>query len=321
MKTRNQWRGIKFVVGMAALCGFAISAYSTVLIDEVFDSGYNRTARNIAGGNMAWFKSRTATSGIVNVGSLSMSSSGNTGADAYYGFFTDVGANIGSVGSASSVSNGHLLLGIGDTLITSVSFYYGTAPTDTSTAAIRFGMFDDAGTRSEKDFSGGLSTTAFTNNPGYGAWFSVQSTSTNGPLSIIKRTQLTTTGVFSSSSDYTALGASLGGVSTAQSSGELLTLKFSVTRYDASTWTISSGLYDSLSDTLLFGDNVTESAGLSSFNWLAWRVPRGPDAAGNGPYTFTDLKVEVLPVPEPSTLMLAGTGLVMALLSIRRRRS
>jgi hypothetical protein len=320
MKTSNQWRGIKFVVGMVALCGFAISAQSTVLIDEVFDTGYNRTVNNIAAGNMALYKSRFNDGAIVNVGSVSFSSSVNNGAECYRAYFTDVGANLGTVGLNSSVTDGHVLLGAGDTLIASVKFYYGTVPSDTSTAAIRFGLFDAPAGRSMNDLNGGASTSAFTNNPGYGTFFSLMNSSTNNGISTVRRTNLTTTGYFGTSGDYTAIDGSIGGVSTAQSSGQELTLRFSITREgDGLSWILRTGLYDTLSDTLLMGGQVTDTVGVSVFNSLAWRVPRMPDTAGNGPYTFTGLKIEV--VPEPSTLMLAGAGLAMAFALIRRRRS
>jgi len=322
MKTRNQ---IKFVVGMVALCGFAISAQSTVLVDEIFDTGYNRTVNNIAANNLAVYKSRsgtTATVGTDNPGSLSFSIAANTGADAWRAYFTDVGANISGVGSASSVNNGHLLLGVGDTLIATVKFYYNTIPSDTSTAAIRFGLFDDVGTRSMNDLNGGASTTAFTNNPGYGTYITLMNNSTNNGISFVRRTNLTTTGVFGTSGDYTAIDGSVGGTSTAQSNLEKLTLQFSITR-NASDWTLQTGLYDTLTSTLLTGGSVTDTGpGVSDFSWLAWRIPVGPVSTTTGAQTFNEFKVEVIPaVPEPSTLMLAGVGLAMAFGVIRRRRS
>jgi len=79
MKTRNQGRVVKFVLGTVALCAFAINAQSTVLIDEIFDSGYSRTVNNISNTNMAWFKARYNDVATANVGSLSFSASSNFG--------------------------------------------------------------------------------------------------------------------------------------------------------------------------------------------------------------------------------------------------
>ena len=329
MKTSYQWQGIKVVVGMVALCGFAISAQSTVLIDETFDTGYNRTVNNIGTtgtGNMAVYKSRNADTAVVTLGpggsgSLSFSISANSGADAYRAYFTDVGANILNVGDASQVLNGHLLLGMGDTLISSVTFYYGTVPSDTSTAAIRFGLFDDVAGRSANDLNGGASTTMFTNNPGYGAFVTLMSVSTNNGMNFMRRTNMTTTGIFGTTADFTQIDGAVGGTSIAQSGLQLLTYKVSVTHMDANTTILTAGLYDTLTSQLLEGGSVADFSGqqVSDFSYLVWRTPRGPDAAGNGPYVFTDMKIEV--IPEPSTLMLTGAGLALAIAAIRRRRS
>jgi len=322
MKTRNQWRGVKFVLGMIALCTFVVSAQSAVLIDEIFDTGYSRTVNNIANSNMAWYKSRSNTIATVNTdnpGSLSFSASTNNGADAYWGYFTDPTASFSIGGTSSSVSSGHLLLGVGDTLSASVTFYLTTMPSDTSTANLRFGLFDTYIGRSMNDFNGGASSSMFTNNPGFATFMTLQSTSTNNGLSILRHTGFTGTGLFGTSNDYTSMGSG-GGLSTAQSSGEKLTLMLSVTRNDASTWTIESDLFDTLTSTLLEGMSVSTNDGVSSFSMIGMRLPRMPDGTF-GPVVFSDLNVQVNAIPEPSTLMLAASGLAMAIFAIRRRRS
>jgi len=320
MKARNQWQGIKFVVGVAALCAFVASARSAVLIDETFDTGYNRTANNIASSNMAWYKGRNNEVATVNPGSLSFSVSVNQGAEAYWGYFTDPTANFAIAGTSSSVVNGHTVLGVGDTLIASVSFYWTTVPSDTSTASIRFGLFDTSSGRSMNDLNGGASSSMFTNNPGFATFVSLMSVSTNNGISILRHTTLTTTGLFGTSGDYSQLDGSVGGNSIAQSSGENVTLQLSVYN-GGSSWTLSSALYDTSTETLLEGGSVTTSdgTGLGSFSMMGFRVPRMADATAGGPYVFTDLNVSV--IPEPSTLMLAVSGLAMAIMAIRRRRS
>jgi len=323
MKTRNQRRGVKFVLGMIALCTLVVSAQSAVIIDEIFDTGYNRTVNNIANSNMAWYKGRSNTSATIttdNPGSLSFSASTNNGADAYFGYFTDPNANFSIAGTSSSVSSGHLLLGVGDQLTASIQFYLTTMPSDTSTASLRFGLFDTYIGRSANDFNGGASSTLFTNNPGFATFMTLMSSSTNNGLSILRHTNFSTTGLLSSSGDFTQIGTSGGGVSTAQSSLEKLTLTFSVYRQDASTWVLDSDLYDTLTSTLLEGMEVSTSDGVSSFSMMAVRLPRMPDGT-YGPVVFRDLNVQVNTIPEPSTLMLAASGLAMAIFAIRRRRS
>jgi len=320
MKTRNQGRVVKFIVGAVALCAFAINAQSTVLIDELFESGYSRTVNNIGNSNMAWFKARYNDTATANVGSLSFSTSSNSGADAFWGYFTDPAGSIPSVGNNSSVSNGKLFLGVGDTLITSVSFYLTTMPTDTSSAQVRYGVFDTGPGRSMNDLNGGASSTMFSNNPGFATFISLMNNTTNNGISIYKHTVMTTTGLFGASSDYTQIDGSVGGLSTAQTSGEKLTWSFKLTRTSSADWNLESDLYDTLTSALLEGGSVTtnDAAAANTFSMIGLRFPRSPDGT-MGPYVYTDLKVEV--IPEPSTLMLAGTGLALAIVAIRRRRS
>jgi len=323
MKTRNQWRGVRFVLGMIALCTFVVSAQSAVLIDEVFDTGYNRTLNNIAGTNMAWFKSRSNASATIttgNPGSLSFSASTNNGADAYFGYFTDPAANFSIGGTSSSVNNGHLLLGVGDTLFASVTFYLTTMPSDTSTAALRFGLFDTYIGRSMNDFNGGASSSMFTNNPGFATFVTLQSASTNNGVSIYRHTGFTNTGLMGTSADFTQIDGSIGGTSVGATSGEKLTMKFSVSRPSAGEWDISSELIDTLTSSLLQGGSVSTSDGVSSFSYIGVRLPRMPDSTF-GPVVFSDLNVSVSAIPEPSTLVLAASGLALAIMAIRRRRS
>jgi len=199
-------------------------------------------------------------------------------------------------------------------------------PSDTSSASIRFGLFDTSAGRSENDLNGGASSTMFTNNPGFATFVSLMSVSTNNGMSILRHTNLTNTGLFGTSGDYTDLGASplyadSNTASTPQTSGENVTLRLSVAN-EGGSWVLTSGLYDTQTQTLLEGATVgtTDGTGLGSFSMLGFRVPSmASSTPGGGPYVFTDLNVSV--IPEPSTLMLAVSGLAMALFAIRRRRS
>jgi len=218
------------------------------------------------------------------------------------------------------VSGGKLFLGVGDTLISSVSFYLTTMPSEASSGSWRYGVFDTGPGRSMNDLNGGASSTMFTNNPGFATFASLMSSTTNNGISILKHTTLSTTGFFSNSSDYTAIDGSVGGLSTAMTSGENVTWRFSIERDSLGYWEVQSEIYDTATWTLLEGGTVqtNDSSAATSFSMIGVRMPRMPDNT-MGPYVFTDLKVEV--VPEPSTLMLAGTGLALALVAIRRRRS
>ncbi|HUJ11118.1 MAG TPA: hypothetical protein VL171_13930 [Verrucomicrobiae bacterium] len=301
----KQW--IRILVGPVVFGALLSSSHGTVLIDESFAPGYNRTNNNIAGANMAIYKGRTNTTATVNVGSLSFSNSTSLGASGYWGYFTDPNANLAGIGSASSVSNGHLLLGVGDKLTVSISFYLGSMPTGTSTYALRFGLFDSADgnpVRSTNDANAGPSSNAFTNNQAFAAFLPMTTdTGLINQISLRRRTTLTAGNPLSSSADWTSMG-SVGGAYTALSSLSNYTLQFSVSRPDSFTWTISAALMDTLSATVLTSGSVSTNSGLSSFNWFQWRTPS--EAPGN-PDVFTDMKVEVDPLPV-ANFWIASTG-------------
>ena len=315
---------LRYGVAVAALCAFTVSAQATVLIDEQFESGYNRTSVYIANSNMAWFKGRSNTSATVNVGSLSFSTSSSSGASGYWGYFTDPAGSVGSVGSASSVTAGHLALGIGDKLTVSIGFSLGTIPASTSAGALRFGLLDSAAasqvpdqTRFTVDANSGPSNGAFINDPGYGAFLPLTSaTALTDQINLNRRTTFTSSNLMSTAGDWTSL-ASVGGAYNPLSSGVNYTFNYSVARLDASTWELSASIVDTLSQTVMTSGSAQTASGQSSFDWIIWRMPA--EAVGN-PDVFTDLKVEVVAIPEPSTLVLVGAGLGMLFGMIRRRR-
>jgi hypothetical protein len=302
-----------------ALCAFAITAYSAVLIDELFESGYNRTANNIAGGNMAWFKGRSGTIGTANVGSLSFAASANGGADGEWGWFTDANQNFAIDGTlASTVSNGHVLLGVGDVLTASASLYFNTMPSLSSDTGLRFGLFDSPLGRSTTDFNGGPTSTYFTNNPGFATFYSLMTTPTTAGMAIYSHTILNSANIFSSQGNYSLIDGN-GGTCNGLMSMTNYTLSFQVARINSTDFQLISTIHDTLTGELMEGWTTTTNTGVSTFNMMMLRWNRMPDSAV-GARNYTELKVSVDEIPEPSTLLLAGVGLALAGFVIRRRR-
>ncbi len=327
---KGMQRLFRMTAMLAVGTGLAVSSRATVLIDEQFESGYNRTLANAigapdsSGGNMAWFKGRSNTSATINVGSISFVTSASAGASGYWSYFVDSGANYSGIGGASSIVNGHLNLGVGDVLVTTVGFAMGTMPVNTQ---LRFGLFDSAGasqvpdgTRFAGDKTGGPADAAFVNDTGYALFVPLASTTgLNNQLDIRRRTTFTSSNIFSAQADFTPIGSAVGGAYTPLLSGTNYTLTLSVARLDASTWQLYASIKDTLTQNIMTEGSVTATGadGLTSFNWIHWRM--GVEAPGN-PDIFTQLKVEVVPIPEPSTLTLLGAGLGVMVALLRRRR-
>lgn len=290
---------------------FSTSAQTTI-IDETFGPGYNRTSQNIAGGNMALYKSRSGTTASVSTGSVGFNTTGSGGADMFFSYLTDPGANVGSY-----VQNGHIIVGVGDTLTVSMVFSLLTVPASSYT--LRLGLFDDAGYRQTADLGSGGNSTAFTNNQGYALYLPLASgTGLSDQLDFRIRTNFTAGNIFNTAADFQRIGSStVGGDYGSLLSTTNYTLTFSLYRQDASTTILTASIIDTLSSMVMTSGSVTNTGTqLSSFDWLGWRIP-GSD--GGGTTTFSEIKVSITPVPEPSALALAGLGMA-GLMALRRLR-
>lgn len=286
--------------------GFALPSPAATLIQETFDSGYDRLTQNIAGGNMAIYKARSGTVATTSVGSLAFDTTLKTGADQFWGYFTDPAANVGS-----TVQNGHVVLGVGDQLSISMTFNLLTVPSGV-TYSLRFGVFDDGGTRLTTDLTGGANNAAFNPAPGYALFVPLTTDSgLNNQLSIREHTTFNNN-IFNTGADFTQIGSAVGGTYNPLSAGVDYTLQFDIFRQDAGTTLLSASIENTLTSAVMTSGSVSfTGTQKSSFDWLAWRIPN-PD--GGGTTTFKDITVAVTAVPEPSTwalLGLAGFGLIM----------
>jgi hypothetical protein len=301
---------------MLIVLATANTSRAVVLIDETFDPGYARTTQNIAGDNMAVYKGRSGTTATVGSGSLSFSAASSAGASQYWSYFTDPAANIGT-----TVQNGHAIVGIGETLSVSVKFSLSAMPTDTTTYPLRFGLFDDAGTRQTADLGSGGNSTAWVNNLGYAVFLPLTSQSgLSDQLSIRNRTTLTAGNIFSAGGDFTQIGSLVGGTYNPLASATDYIFTFSVYRQDAGTSILTASLTDAAMNVMTAGSVANTGTQLSSFDWLAWRPPT--ETAG-GTITFTEMKVELTSavVPEPSSAALAGLAAFLGVTLFRRKQS
>ncbi len=296
-----------------ALLAATATSRAVTLIDETFDAGYARTTQDIANGNMAFYKGRSGTTATVGSGTLSFGAAASAGASQYWGYFTDPAANVGP-----EVQNGHGIVGIGQTISVSIKFSLSAMPADTS-YGLRFGLFDDVGTRQTADLGSGGNSAAFVNNPGYAVFVPLTSMAAlNNQISIRNRTTLTAGNIFSASADFTQIGSTVGGSYTPLASATDYIFTFSVYRQDAGTSLLTASITDTALNVMTAGSVSNTGTQLSSFDWLAWRPPS--ETAG-GTITFTEMKVEIAAttVPEPSSLALIGLAALLSATVTRRK--
>lgn len=298
---------------LLTLLAATATGQAVTLIDETFDAGYARTTQDIANGNMAVYKGRSGTTATVGTGSLGFSAAASAGASQYWGYFTDPAANVGS-----EVQNGHGIVGIGQTLSVSIKFSLSAMPADTS-YGLRFGLFDDAGTRQTADLSSGGNSAAWVSNPGYAVFLPLSGQSgLNNQISIRNRTTMTAGNIFSASADFTQIGSTVGGSYTPLTSATDYIFTFSVYRQDASTSVLAASITDTAANVMTAGSVVNSGTQLSSFDWLAWRPPN--ETVG-GTITFTQMKVDISAVPEPSAMALTGIAALLGVTLFRRKQN
>ena len=174
-----------------ALLLAAAPVRGTVLLDDTFADGTrNNTALPT---DAAWFASSgsslTATTGAMK---LVLGSSAILGVS----YFTP--------NAASQVS-----LGVGDTLVTTITFTFnGVAPLNSS-QGFRIAVCDFAANRVSADFSSSSSQGA--NVQGYGVFQTMGATFNNAtPMDLRKRTNLSSTSLLGTGTDWTSLGTGPG---------------------------------------------------------------------------------------------------------------
>ena len=295
--------------------GLVLPSQAVVLIDETFDAGYARTTQDILNGNMAVYKSRTATTATVASDTLAFTGPGaSSGADMYFAYFTDPAATV-----SPYVQNGVVALDVGHKLSVSLTFKLPVMPSDSS-YSLRFGLFDqNTGSRQTADLGSGGNSTAFTDDLGYMLnSFPISSVGAANAFSFRYRSTFTTGNILSASGDYTTIGSSSGGAYTGLASDTFYVFNYTIERQDATTTILSSAILSGDGSTTLNFGTVTQvgTPATTNFSWIAWRPPGNNVAA-----TFDRILVEASPIPEPSTLALAGLVSLVGVWFFRRQRA
>lgn len=290
------------VLAVVALLGFCLPSYGVVLLDDTIADG-SRTEQNLSA-ESAWFSS-TAANITATAGNLALA--GPSGSALYLTYFTPSTAQT---------------LNVGDKLQVTLSFNLNNVAAQNTSRGLRIGLFDfSGGTRVAADtFSTGAGTGApganvlgYALNMNMGTTFGVA-----GPLQIMARTNTTSVNLMGASGDLFAIGGNGPGLAgdPAFAASTPYTMIFSATRSSATSVDISTAFFGS-------GLAITNTVTDSTFNYTgfdAFAIRPAASTSGASMYNFTELKVEYLPVPEPSTIALAGLAAFGLVASYRRMR-
>jgi pectate lyase len=258
-------------------------ARATVLLDDTFADGTrNNTSLPT---DAAWFASSggslTAAPGAMT---LSMGSSAILGVC----YFT--------TNAASQAS-----LGVGDTLLATITFTFnGVAPLNSS-QGFRIALCDFGANRISADFSSSSSQGA--NVAAYALFQTMGVTFNNAtPMDLRKRTTLTDTSLLGTSGDWTSLGTGPGNTNgfSGFTSGGQYTLQLSLQRTGANSL-LFTATWLSLATGATLSTSETDSAATNfNFDGVALRPQTAATSSTN--VVFNEVRVELLPAGTPPSI-------------------
>ncbi len=270
-------------IAFALILTAASPSHATILVDDTFADG-TRTNQNLPT-DAAWFASSgpslTATTGAMTLA---------TGSSAILGvsYFT---ANAGSPAS----------LGVGDTLLATITFTFnGVAPSNSS-QGFRLGVFDFGANRVSADFSSSSSQGA--NVQGYALFQTMGVVFNNAtPMDIRKRTTLTDTSLLGTSGDWTSLGTGPGNTNVfpGLTSGTQYILQLSLQRTDVNSLQVTATWLNTANGTTLSTSATDTGAANFNFDGLALRPQTAASSSTN--IVFNEVRVELVPATTPPTI-------------------
>jgi hypothetical protein len=205
------------------------------------------------------------------------------------------------------------LLNDGDSLKVTLQFTP-TTLTPNSTRNMRFGLFNySGGTRLTADGTpGGTGVTGYSSFVNFAPTFG-----TSSPLQLLERTNVTSTDLQGTTSDFSVLGSGGSSGGSAFTSGALHTLQFQITRTSASSVNASVTFLDS-ANAVIATASGSDATGVMAFDSFAMRP--GSTASTAAVFNFSLFEVEYInAVPEPSTGAILGLAAVLGWLRFRRR--
>jgi len=279
----------KITLMLAALLGVASPGFATVYLDDFWADG-SRSVQNPPT-ESAWFSS-TGSALTATPGSMTLTLGGS--ADFVLTYYT--------TNSTSPVS-----LGIGDALTATFNLTFsGIAPLNSS-LGFRFGIFDfaDSTLSPKRVTADGFSSSSQGGGvQGYALLQNMGSTFSNStPMDVRKRTNLSSSSLLGTSSDFTSLGTGPGNISAFPgfSNGTNFILQITLQRTAANTMAITASWLNTASGATLITTVIDSSATNFNFDGIGLRPQTAATTATT--ITFQEAKVEFIPANTPATVV------------------
>jgi hypothetical protein len=281
-----------------SLGSLTLSSYGQTLVNDTWADG-SRAEQNLPTESQ-WFGAR-ATNFITTAGSMT--------------FLGDTTSSRGGV-TYFTAAGSPVTLADGQSLTATLVFTLLNVGAANTSQNMRFGLFDySGGTRMAADGSSASLNGA--NVTGYGLWLTITPTF-NGTTAMVlnERTTTTTSDLLGASGAWTSLNSG-GGIAISDpgyASGNSYTMVYTATRNGTGTDLSATITGPSLSLALTAND----PSGSFSFDAFGFRSSNTSATAER--FQFTEFKVEITEVPEPTTIAMLGIGAMGLIIGYRRFR-
>jgi pectin methylesterase-like acyl-CoA thioesterase len=254
------------------LPGFAAGA--TIVNDTFADA--NSQNQDLANNSVRIFNGRSGTVRTDTPGMVMFDMTAAGGSEGFWGYFTD---------------GGPVALDVGDRLTVSATFVlqgFGANGQD-----LRFGLFDSKGTRNTANTTGGLNSSAFTDDTGYALQF--YASGTGSPFTVYRKTTVPgASGILNAFTEYTPVPGSGASARQTLQNDVPYTLTFGVERRSATETRITVSVTGGALTNLSYTANETSSAPATAFDWFGFRVGGTIFATRMG---FTNWRADYTPAP------------------------
>ena len=295
------------VVALAVLGGMALTSYSQVLLDDTWADG-SRGETSLPTESAVW----AGTPANVTMGTGSLRYAQSSGSEKLWTYFTADGSPVS--------------LGVGEQLVATIKFAPKVALYDNGSRSFRVGLFNDPTdpqVASDVNSDGGGTGSPWTDSTGYGVQIALSTgASASATPNVGKRTDQANSSLMGSSGAWTFTS---GGNPIVNTLDTVYTMTLALDRTAADQMDFAFTLSDSggVISTYSITDDPNGSATFGTgsiatdFDQLFFRFSNNTSTADA--IDFSEFKIEYFPVPEPSTIALAGL-MVLGLLGYRRAR-